>query len=179
MASHVALLHSVTIGNGRRLIMSDWRSMMETIGLKRPQTLVATGNALFESDQATIEQLEERLETAFEQSFGRHVDAIVKTTTHWRRLATGNPFIEEAEYDDKRVVVRVMRKPLDGAVIETLAPFATQGERLKLVDGHLWVDFEQDPLHSRLVSRLTNRHLGTGTVRGWSTVRRLNEMIAD
>ena len=178
MASHIALLHSITIGNGGRLVMSDWRAMMEAMGLRRPQTLVATGNAAFDSDEATIEQLEERLETAFERSFGRHVDTIVKTAPSWQRLATSNPFLPEAERDDKRVAVRVMRKPLDGAAIEALAPYATQGERLMLVDGHLWVHFERDPSRSRLVSRLTTRYLGAGTIRGWNTVRRLNEMIS-
>lgn len=178
MASHIALLHSITIGGGRRLVMADWRAMMESIGLKRPQTLIATGNAAFESDQATIGQLEKRLETAFEESFGRHVDTIVKTAAHWRRLTKGNPFPEEAERDGTRVAVRIMRKALDDAALEALTPYAIQGERLRVVDGHLWIHFEQDPVRSRLVSQLTTRRLGAGTVRGWSTVRRLNEMIA-
>lgn len=178
MASHIALLHSITIGDGRRLVMADWRAMMESLGLKQPQTLVSTGNAVFESEPATIEQLEARLETAFERSFGRHVDTIVKTTAHWRRLAAGNPFPEEAERDSTRVVVRIMREPLDEATIEALARYAAQGERLRLVEGHLWIHFGQDPVRSRLVPQLTAKRLGVGTVRGWNTVCRLDEMIA-
>ena len=178
MASHVALLHSITIGDGRRLVMSDWRAMMEKIGLQRPQTLIATGNAIFESERATIGQLEKRLETAFDDSFGRHVDTIVKTAAHWRRLTKASPFHEEAERDSTRVAVRIMRKPLDEAALEALTPYATQGERLKLAHGHLWIHFEGDPVRSRLVPQLTTKRIGAGTVRGWSTVRRLNEMIA-
>jgi len=29
--------------------MADWRSMMEDLGLQNPRTLIATGNAVFES----------------------------------------------------------------------------------------------------------------------------------
>jgi len=177
MASHIALLHSITIGNDRRLVMADWRAMMEAIGLKRPRTLIATGNAVFDSEHATVRQLEKRLETAFEQVFGRHVDTIVKTRAHWRSLARSNPFPEQAERDPARVAVRVMRKPLDDAALEALMPYATQGESLKLAEGHLWIHFEQDPARSRLVSQLTIKRLGAGTVRNWNTVRRLNEMI--
>lgn len=177
MASHIALLHSITIGNDRRLVMADWRAMMEAIGLKRPQTLIATGNAVFESERATVRQLEKRLETAFEQSFGRHIDTIVKTGAHWRKLMRSNPFPEQAERDPARVAVRVMRKPLDEAAIEALMPYATQGESLKLAEGHLWIHFEQDPARSRLLSQLATKRLGAGTVRNWNTVRRLNEMI--
>lgn len=177
MVSHIALLHSVSIGDGRRLVMAEWREMMERIGLKNPRTLIATGNALFDSDGATVSQLEARLETAFAQCFGRHIDTIVTTTAVWRKLAAANPFPEET--DGTRVAVRVMRKPLDETALGVLAPYATQGERMKLVDGHLWLHFAQDPARSRLGAQLTIRRLGAGTVRNWNTVRRLDEMIVE
>lgn len=177
MASHIALLHSISLGDGRRLVMADWREMMESIGLENPRTLIATGNALFDSDGATVGQLEERLETAFAQRFGRPIDTIVTTTAQWRDLATANPFPEEA--DGTRIAVRVMRKPLDEATLTTLAPYATQGERMKLVNGHLWLHFPQDPARSRLGAQLTIRRLGPGTVRNWNTVRRLDAMVAE
>lgn len=176
MASHIALLHSITLGDGRRLVMAEWCDMMESIGLRHPRTLIATGNALFGGGSATIAQLEKRLETAFAQRFGRHVDTIVTTAAQWRKLAAGNPFPEEA--DGTRVAVRIMRRPLDEAALDTLTPYATQGERMKLVDGHLWLHFAQDPVRSRLAAQLTIKRLGTGTVRNWNTVRRLDEMIA-
>lgn len=176
MASHIALLHSISLGDGRRLTMADWRDMMESIGLTNLRTLIATGNALFDSDGATVGQLEERLETAFAQRFGRHIDTIVTTTAQWRDLAAANPFPEEA--DGTRIAVRVMREPLDETALTTLAPYATQGERMKLVNGHLWLHFPQDPARSRLGAQLTIRRLGAGTVRNWNTVRRLDEMIA-
>jgi uncharacterized protein (DUF1697 family) len=102
----------------------------------------------------------------------------VKTAAHWRRLAASNPFPEEAQRDGTRVAVRVMRKPLDEAAIESLTHYATQGERLRLAEGHLWIHFEQEPVRSRLVPQLTTRRLGVGTVRNWNTVRRLDDMIA-
>lgn len=176
MATHVALLHSITIGGGRRLAMADWREMMESIGLRNPRTLIATGNALFESEGATIGQLEERLETAFAQRFGRQIDTIVLTTAQWRDLASANPFTEEA--DGTRIAIRVMRNPLDETALAALPPYATQGERMKLANGHLWLHFPQDPTRSRLGTQLTTRRFGAGTVRNWNTVRRLNEMIA-
>jgi len=175
LASHIALLHSISIGNGRRLVMAEWREMMESIGLRNPRTLIATGNALFDSDGASIPQIEERLETAFTRQFGRHIDTIVTTTTQWRDVAAANPFFEEG--DGTRIAVRVMRKPLDETALATLTPYATQGERMKLVNGHLWLHFPQDPVRSRLGAQLTIKRLGPGTVRNWNTVRRLDEMI--
>lgn len=177
VASHIALLHSISIGDGRRLVMAEWREMMEGIGLRHPRTLIATGNALFDCDDATIAQLEQRLETAFALRFGRHIDTIVTTASQWRDLAAANPFPDES--DGTRIAVRVMRKPLDETALATLAPYATQGERMTLLNGHLWLHFPQDPARSRLGAQLTIKRLGPGTVRNWNTVRRLDQMIAE
>jgi uncharacterized protein (DUF1697 family) len=178
MASYIALLHSVTIGDGRRLVMSEWRTMMEAIGLGNPRTWVATGNALFESGKVTTAQLENCLEAAFAQSFGRPVDTIVKTAAHWTRLVADNPFPDEAARDGARLAVRVMREPLDAAALERLVPYATQGERLAIAHGDLWIHFDQDPTRSRLANALTTRRLGVGTIRNWNTVQHLGEMLA-
>jgi uncharacterized protein (DUF1697 family) len=178
MTSYVALLYSIGIGGGRRLVMSDWRSMMEGIGLKNPRTLIATGNAVFQSRGATIRELENRLESAFEQSFGRRVDTIVRTAASWQRLVAGNPFPQESSRDGSSVAVRLMREPLDESTSGSLESYATQGERLIIMNGDLWIHFVQEPNRSRLFGVLTSERLGIGTIRNWNTVRRLNEMLA-
>jgi uncharacterized protein (DUF1697 family) len=177
MTSYVALLYSIGIGAGRRLVMSDWRSMMESIGLKDPRTLIATGNAVFQSRRATIGELENRLERAFEQSFGRRVDTIVRTGASWQRLVASNPFSQESSRDGSSVVVRLMRVPLDEGTSGGLDPYATQGERLIVMNGDLWIHFPQQPNRSRLLGVLTSERLGVGTIRNWNTVRRLSEML--
>jgi uncharacterized protein (DUF1697 family) len=178
MYSHVALLYSIGISDGRRLAMADWRAMMEGIGLEHPRTLIATGNAVFACQGASIRQIEKRLEDAFEQTFGRCVDTIVRAAAPWRRLTAANPFPEESTRNGARVAVRIMRKSLTEDAVAALEPYATQGERLRLVNGDLWMHFPQEPNRSRLLPFLTSKHLGVGTIRNWNTVRRLDEMLA-
>jgi uncharacterized protein (DUF1697 family) len=175
--TYVALLYSIGIRDGRRLIMADWRSMMEGLGLQVPRTLIATGNAIFQSRGATIRELELQLEDEFERRFGWRVDTIVRTAASFRKLAGGNPFPRESERDGARVCVRFMREQLDRDSVSALKTYLTQGERLKLVQGDLWVHFKKEPNRSRLMPILGSKRLGTGTVRNWNTVRRLAEML--
>ena len=74
-------------------------------------------------------------------------------------------------------MVRVMRKPLARDFETTLQPYVTQGERVKVVRGDLWVHFKNGPIESRLMPVLGSRRIGVGTVRNWNTVRRLAEML--
>jgi uncharacterized protein (DUF1697 family) len=175
--TYVALLFSIGTSDGRRLIMADWRAMIEELGLQNPRTLIATGNAIFQSQGLEVCELEARLEDAFERRFGRRVDTIVRAARPFRRLIDENPFPKESAKDGSRVLVRIMRDPLTKDLAASLKRYLTQGERVKLVRGDLWVHFPQEPVRSRLMPPLGSKRLGIGTVRNWNTVRRLNGML--
>jgi uncharacterized protein (DUF1697 family) len=179
MATYVALLYSIGLGEGRRLVMADFRAMARKLGLETPRTLIATGNLIFEAKGTTVRQLEARLESAFEQTFGRRVDIIVRNAAAWRKLVAGNPFAEESRIDGSRVVARVARRPIGPRVVLALERYQTNGERVRVVNGDLWIHFAREPNQSRIFNALTPVRLnGAGTLRNWNTIRRLGAMLA-
>ena len=179
--TYIALLFSIGIRDGKRLIMSDWREMMAEMGLQNPRTLIATGNAIFECRGTDIAKLETRLEDAYEKRFGRRVHNIVRPAALFQQLAGGNPFPKESKKDGSHVMVRIMRQPMAQDLEATLQPYLTQGELVKIVNGDLWMHFKGPSNESKLSSVLSSKHArvrtGIGTVRNWNTVRRLGEMV--
>jgi uncharacterized protein (DUF1697 family) len=177
-ATYIALLYSIGISGNRRLRMNDWQSMMTDLGLIRPRTVIATGNAMFDFAATGVREMEAMLEDAFEGRFGRRVDTIVRTATAFRRLVEGNPFLKEAEQNPARVVARIMREPLSAKkTTEELARFLTQGEQVAVIHGDLWVHFKGEASRSRLMPVLGSRRLGIGTVRNWNTIRRVSRLL--
>ncbi|MBK5570592.1 DUF1697 domain-containing protein [Ensifer sp. 2YAB10] len=177
MNSYVALLYSIVLGAGRRVVMADLRAMAEGLGYHSPRTLVATGNLVFEAGRSEVRDLESPLEKAFSGTFGRHVDIIVRSGAGWLKLAASNPFHEEGEEDATRVHVRVMRDPLTETALEGLRRYCVSGERLAIVDGDLWVHFAGKASESKLLGAMTTKRLGIGTFRNWNTVKGLAEML--
>ena len=177
MNSYVALLYSIVLSEGRRVVMGDLKAMAERLGHRSPRTLAATGNLLFETDRVAVGELEAALETAFAETFGRQVDIIVRPGSDWLRLAAANPFRVEGEEDGTRVHVRVMREPLSGTVPSDFERYCTAGERLAVVDGDLWVHFTGQASESKLLGALTKKRLGIGTFRNWNTVKGLAAML--
>jgi uncharacterized protein (DUF1697 family) len=177
MQTYVALLYSIILGEGRRVVMADLKAMAESLGLKNVRTLVATGNLVFEARATKIADLELRLEAAFEKTFGRHVDIIVRGADDWLRVASGNPFpVESAEAGDQ-VAVRVMRKPASADAVAALHACAAEDEKVLSVEGDIWVVFSRERPSSRLLAATNHKRLGIGTSRNWNTVRRLAEMV--
>lgn len=174
MTTYVALLHSIVLGSGRRLVMADLKAMAAELGFANPRTWVATGNLIFEGEDAPLAEVESRLETAFHARFGKYVDIILRTAPAWRELAAQNPF---AEGNGADIGIRVMRRPLGSEVLTRLQTISEPGMRLALVDGDLWIDFAGKPSEARLLSHLTTKKLGIGTLRNANTIKALAAML--
>ena len=174
MTIYVALLHSIVLGPGKRLVMSDLRAMAQELGFGDPRTLAATGNLIFEAEEAPLGEIEARLETAFSARFGKHVDILLRTADAWKQVAAKNPFPDGNGQD---VGIRVMRRPLGHEVLPKLMALAAPDIRIDIVDGDLWVDFSGKPSETKLLSHLTTKKLGIGTLRNANTVKALAAML--
>ncbi|MGE7471660.1 DUF1697 domain-containing protein [Bosea sp. NPDC003192] len=174
MTIYVALLHSIVLGPGKRVVMADLKAMATELGFRDSRTWVATGNLIFDADDAPLAVVESRLEAAFSSRFGKHVDIILRTAEGWRRLAAQNPFPEGNGAD---IGIRVMRKPLEPGALSMLRGIAAPGTALALADGDLWIDFGGKPSEAKLLSHLTTKKLGIGTLRNANTVKALAAML--
>jgi len=174
MTTYVALLHSIVLGPGRRLVMADLKAMAAELGFGDVRSWVATGNLIFEAENAPVAAIESQLEAGFRARFGKHVDIIARTAQAWRRLAAQNPF---AEGNGPDIGIRVMRKPLGPDALSMLREIATPGIALALADGDLWIDFGGKPSETKLLSHLTTKKLGIGTLRNANTVNALAAML--
>jgi uncharacterized protein (DUF1697 family) len=173
-----ALLHSIVLGGGRRVVMADLREVAVKAGFQNPLTLAATGNLIIASKASiSAAEAELALEEGIRLAFGKHIDVIARSADAFIRMAASNPFPGESARDGSLVAVRVMRERLPDGYEEALEEWRGEGEQVAVVGGDLWVSFAGQPSRSRLLSRLSKQHMGVGTVRNWNTVRGLAQML--
>jgi uncharacterized protein (DUF1697 family) len=178
MPIFAALLHSVVLGGGRRIVMADLRGTALAAGFENPRTLAATGNLIIVSKaDISAAEAESALEEGIRVVFGKHINVVVRPADAFIRMAAGNPFPGESGRDGSLVVVRVMREKLADGFEGALEQWLGEGEQVAVVNGDLWVSFAGQPSQSRLLSRLSKQHMGVGTVRNWNTVRGLAQML--
>lgn len=174
MTTYIALLQSVVLTPEHHVIMAELRAMVEALGYRNVRSLVSTGNLVFEADNTTLPEIEDKLELAFEETFGKHVDFIVRCDCDWLALASLNPFPDGQE---GAIAVRLMRNPLTPATLEALRAKATEKQRIAVIGCDIWIDFADKASEPKLLSALGTKRMGVGTVRNWNTVRGLVDMI--
>ena len=90
MTVYVALLRGINAGVTVK--MQVLKQIFEDLGLQDVQTVLATGNVLFNSRGQDPAKLELKLEKAIHEALGYRTTAVVRTLDDIRRLADTRPF---------------------------------------------------------------------------------------
>lgn len=152
MPQYVALLGSINVG-GNRLKMDELRAALEEDGFARVQTVVASGNVLFEHDKAPDAALAERIATVVKDRFGIDSFAAVRTKAELQASIADNPFARDGEA--KFVHTVFLAEPLDRAPFEAFAKAYDGPERLAPGTREYFVDYAEGVARSKLDPAMT------------------------
>ncbi len=92
MTAYVALLRAVNVG-GRKLLMSDLKTIADETGLEKARTFIASGNLVFasaKSEAAVARLLEERLKAHMKAE----VPVLIRTGAEMAAVGAANPFAD-------------------------------------------------------------------------------------
>jgi uncharacterized protein (DUF1697 family) len=173
MTRYVALFGSINVV-GNRLTMADLRWAFEREGFENVETVVASGNVLFDFDERPTEGLEELFAHMMAERFDIASFVAVRSRDEVERAISGNPFA--ADGADNRVHTHFLgRQPSDAQFADLLAAYAGRGpERLALGDRALYIDYVDGAGNSRLTGGFIERRLGCpGTARNMRSLRRI------
>ncbi len=88
---YVALLRGINVGGKTLIKMGELKTCIEALGLDSVSTYIASGNVLFESEEADGAELETKIERAVEQRFGLPVKVVVLDRASYERIVDSIP----------------------------------------------------------------------------------------
>jgi uncharacterized protein (DUF1697 family) len=162
MTQYVALLRAVNVA-GRKLAMADLKRIAGELGLGRPRNFIASGNLLFDSDEAEA-RLKSMLEAALEQHMGKPVGVMIRTAEEMAQAVDGNPF---GDAPGNRVAAIFLDSAPPANAIEAAKGIAD--ERLALGTREIYVHYPSGMGRSKLRVPAS----ASGTARNMNTVAKL------
>jgi uncharacterized protein (DUF1697 family) len=108
MTAFIALLRAVNVGGTGKLPMSELKAMCEAAGFARVRTYIASGNVVFESDQAESE-VRHAIEDSLAAYVGHRVGVLVRTAAEMAAVVAQNPF--PAEQPNRTMAIFLEQPP--------------------------------------------------------------------
>lgn len=172
--TYIALLRGINVVGRNLVAMSDLRSLFMTLGFSNAQSLLQSGNLVFEGGRKTCTELENLLEVETAKQLNVRPDYFVRTSSEWAQIVAGNPFHDNAKNDPSHLIVMFLKKaPTADAVANLQA--AIKGPEVVHVEGrHAYIIYPAGIGNSKLTSTLVEARLdSSGTCRNWNTVLKL------
>jgi uncharacterized protein (DUF1697 family) len=168
---YVALFGSINVGRSR-LTMADLRAAFEAEGFSNVETVVASGNVLFDHPERPDEGLEEKLGLMMHERFGFDSVALVRSRDALAAAIAENPFAADGE--EQFVHTLFLDGPVDPDDFGRLDKDRTGPERLAMGDRALHIDYCAGVGESKLVGAFIERRLHLrGTARSLRSMRRI------
>jgi uncharacterized protein (DUF1697 family) len=178
MARYCAFFGSINVG-GNRVSMADLRYAFEREGFENVETVVASGNVLFDHDERPSEGLEDQLAHLMRDRFDIKSFAAVRSPAEVRAAIEDNPFHGDGE--DRFVhSIFLGGQPAADRFAALLAEHREKGsERLALGDRVLYLDYIHGVGVSSLTGPFLERRLGCkGTARNMRSLKRIADKLS-
>ncbi len=175
MPRYCAFFGSINVG-GNRLTMTELRSAFAAEGFENVETIVASGNVLFDFDARPTPGLEEKLGIMMSEKFAMKSIVAVRDRDEIAAAISDNPYA--ANGDPSRVHTMFLDGQGDPDQFNVLlADHADHGrEKMSLGDRALYINFVEGVAGSKLSATWLERRLGLrGTARN---IRSLTRILA-
>lgn len=178
MKTYIALLRAINVGGNSKIAMADLKAMLVDLGYANPQTILQTGNLVFQAKESNAAKLESKLEKEAADRFGLETDILVRTADEWQQAIDANPFPKEAASDPSHLLIMPLKAaPTKQAVKELQA--AIQGrETVAAVKRELYLVYPDGIGRSKLTNKFIESRLKTrGTGRNWNTALKIAQLL--
>ena len=170
MTRHVAFLRGVNLGK-RTVRSAELRSAFEAMGFDNVNTLLASGNVLFDAKASS--GLQGKIEAGLKAQFGFAVRTLLRTVEALKAMVASDPFGGRAEDEGQKLYVMLF----DGDLPKTLALQSVAGDYDVFVGGPREVYLvgyrKPDGTYSAGGLLLIEKQLPKGmlvTTRNWNTI---------
>ena len=177
MPRYLALLGSINVG-GNRLTMADLREAFEREDFENVETVVASGNVLFDHEERPAQGLAEKIAWVVSDRFDIDSAVVVLDRDALAAAIAENPFAGIGE--DKFVHTHFLEcQPSEAQFATLTADYKGRGEE-KLAPGNraLHIDFGDGVANSKLTAPFLEKRLGCrGTARNMRSMKRILDKL--
>ena len=179
MSDHVALLRGVNVGGAHRLPMAQLAEILACCGARNIETLLQSGNALFEAPDDQAYSIAAAVEATLLSALGFAAPIVLRSATQWREIFTRNPFLSEGA-DPAHLHVAVWNGIISPGRLASLDSGRSEVDSFRAGENCLFLHLPNGVARSKLTNAWLDASLrATCTFRNWATALRLAKRLEE
>ena len=177
MTAYVALLRGVNVGGAHGLPMTALRGLFVKAGALGVETLIQSGNVVFESRKNSGADIVAAVGAAISREFGFDVPIVLRSAGQWRTLIDGNPYLRR-DVDPKALHAACLSARPEPARAVRLDPRRSPPDEFEVREETIYLNLPNGVARSKLTNAWFDSTLGVVcTMRNWATVTRLAQLL--
>lgn len=174
MPRHIAFLRGINVGGARLVKMEPLRKIFASIGFSNVETVITSGNVVFDSSENGGPALEQRIEKALKAALGFEVATFLRTVPELTAVVEKQPFHLGDVESDTLVFVGFLRTKPTTSVSKALTALNTDNDQVKVRNREVYWLRRERRKDSQLFAVRLGKVLGSETtMRNMNTVKRI------
>jgi len=181
MPVFASLLRGINVGGNKKIKMGDLRELYASLGLENTQTLLQSGNAVFQTDRTDRMDIRSLIEKGIEQKFNFDVQVVLRNHDELQTIIDQHPFSDmQLDEPSKISVVFLDAVPTDAAFADLVESNKGQEIIFPLAGKQLYIFYSDGKGKSKLDNNRIERKLQVrATARNWNTTQKLHKLLQD
>ncbi|MDQ2778500.1 MAG: DUF1697 domain-containing protein [Pseudomonadota bacterium] len=175
MTRWVALFRGINVGKAKRVAMADLRALLALQGCSDVQTLLNSGNAVFDALLRSPATRAQQIQTAVQTQLGVASAVILKSAPEIDAVVAAYPFGDEVDDPSRTLVVLTA----DAASLAALRPIVDGewGAGAQLMSEHALYLWCPDGILQSKAALALNRLRVACTSRNWATLLKIQALL--
>ncbi len=89
---YIALLRGINVGGHHKVPMADLRKDFNKLGCKKVETVLNSGNIIFDFKREKVEYIENIISEQLKKSFGFNIPVVIRKSENFMEIFSSNPF---------------------------------------------------------------------------------------
>lgn len=175
MTQYFAFLRAINVG-GHTVKMGALKQLFEGFGFSQVETFIGSGNVIFETDQGSVHELENRIEAALVEPLGFKSAVFLRTFEELVQITACQPFPEDHFSQATAFNVAFLKVPPDEAASSRLLALQNEIDAFAVVGREVYWLCQVRQSESKFANTVLEKVLGQpATMRQVSTMQRLVE----
>jgi uncharacterized protein (DUF1697 family) len=177
LPTFVALLRGINVGKAKQLPMAALRELLAGLGYAEVQTLLNSGNAVFEAKAGSELSHANAIAAAIREQLALEVPVIVKTAKNLALAVVENPYASDVT-DHSRLMVVFAPDEATLSGVRSIEAAVEPPERFAVGPHAAYLHCARGILESKAAAALLGKVGKSVTTRNWATTLKLHMLAA-